>query len=113
MCVSAIPRSRKTIRPKYIPANTVRLWLLSRGRGEYEYGGMGRAIVSISAGFIAFGLCSVWGLRLLLRGVRGEILDSTGMETASRSCFIVGGILLQFPLIAFTLFAWKQGFFGS
>ena len=74
---------------------------------------MGRAIVSIYAGFIAFGLCSVLGFRLLLRGVRGDILDLTGMETASRSWFIAGGILLQFPLIAFTLFAWKQGLFGS
>jgi hypothetical protein len=73
---------------------------------------MGRAIVCISAGFIVFGLCSIWGLRLLLRGLRGDILDSTGMETASRSWFIAGGILLQFPLITFTLFAWKQGFFG-
>jgi hypothetical protein len=35
------------------------------------------------------------------------------METASRSWFIAAGILLQFPLIAFMLFAWKQGFFGS
>ena len=69
---------------------------------------MGRVIVSTYAGFIAFGLCSVWGLRLLLRGVRGDVLDSTGMETASRNWFIAGGILLQFPLIPFTLFAWKQ-----
>ncbi len=73
---------------------------------------MDRAIVSIYGGFIAFGLCSVWGLRLLFRGVRRDILDSTGMETASRSWFIAGGILLQFPLIAFTLFVWKQGLFG-
>lgn len=74
---------------------------------------MGRVTVSISAGFLVFGLCSVWGLRLLFRGARGDILDSTGMETASRSGFIVGGILLQVPLIAFALFAWKQGFLGS
>lgn len=74
---------------------------------------MARNVVTISVGFIPFGLCSVWGLRLLLRGMRGDIRDSSGMETASRGWFIAGGILLQFPLLAFTGFAWKHGFFGS
>src|ERR1700690_2951639 len=64
-------------------------------------------------GFIPFGLCSFWGLNLLLRGLRQDILDASGHEVAPRSLFIGGGILLQLPLIGFTLFAWKQGLFGS
>ena len=68
---------------------------------------------AIWGGIIAFGVCSIWGLRLLLRGIRGEILDSSGHAVASRDWFIGGGIFLQLPLIGFLLFAWKQGFFGS
>ena len=64
-------------------------------------------------GFIPFGLCSFWGLRLLVRGLRGDILDASGHAVTSRSWFIGGGIFLQLPLIGFTLFAWKQGLFGS
>jgi hypothetical protein len=64
-------------------------------------------------GFIAFCLCSFWGLRLLLRGLRGDVLDASGSAVASRGWFIGGGIFLQLPLISFTLFAWKQGLFGS
>ena len=63
-------------------------------------------------GFIPFGLCSFWGLRLLLRGLRGDILDSSGMEIASRGWFIIGGISLQLPLAGYTYFVWKQGLFG-
>ena len=74
---------------------------------------MQRAQYTISAGFIAFGLCSFWGLRLLLRGFRGDVLDSSGMETASRGWFIAAGTLLQLPLVGFTVIAWRQGFFGS
>lgn len=64
-------------------------------------------------GFLVFGLCSLWGLRLLFRGLRGDIFDSFGTAVASRGWFIVGGVLLQLPLAGFTLFAWKQGLFGS
>ena len=64
-------------------------------------------------GFIAFGLCSLWGLRLFLRGLRGDVLDSSGHSVASRSWFIGGGICLQLPLVGFTLFAWNQGLFSS
>jgi hypothetical protein len=63
--------------------------------------------------FIPFGLCSIWGLRLLWRGLRGDILDSSGMDVAPQSLFIFGGILLQLPLAGFALLAWKQGLFGS
>lgn len=43
-------------------------------------------------GFIPFGLCTLWGLRLVWRGLRGDILDSSGSVTASRSWFIIAGV---------------------
>ncbi|EEF62827.1 hypothetical protein [Pedosphaera parvula] len=64
-------------------------------------------------GFIAFGLCSFWGLRWILRGLRDDTLDASGHLVASRGWFIGGGVFLQLPLIGFILFAWKQGFFGA
>ena len=64
-------------------------------------------------GFIPFVLCSIWGLRLLLRGLRGDVLDASGTPVASCNWFIVGGIFLQLPLVGFTLFVWKQGLFAS
>jgi hypothetical protein len=57
-------------------------------------------------------LCSFWGLRWLIRGLRGDVLDSSGMAVAPRGLFIAGGILLQVPLIGYTLFVWKQGLFS-
>jgi hypothetical protein len=63
-------------------------------------------------GFIVFGLCSLWGLRLVFRGLRGDTTDFLGHEVAPRSLFVGGGIFLQLPLIVFALFAWKQGYFG-
>ena len=71
------------------------------------------AAEAIWGGFIAFGVCSFFGLRLLLRGFRDDTLDSSGHPVASRGWFIIGGILLQLPLVGFVFFAWKQGFFGS
>jgi hypothetical protein len=68
---------------------------------------------AIGGGFLAFGICSFFGLRLLLRGLRDETLDSSGHTIASRGWFIIGGLLMQVPLIWFALFAWKQGYFGS
>ncbi|MBN9692562.1 MAG: hypothetical protein J0M24_20125 [Verrucomicrobia bacterium] len=65
------------------------------------------------SGFFVFGLCSLWGLRLLFRGLRGDVFDSMGIAVASRGWFIVGGMCLQLPLAGFTLFAWKQGLFGA
>jgi hypothetical protein len=63
-------------------------------------------------GFFVFAICSLYGLRWLVRGIRNDILDSLGHPVASRSWFIVGGILMQLPLAAFAVFAWRQGFFG-
>jgi hypothetical protein len=75
--------------------------------------GSARAEDTMWAGFIPFGLCSFWGLRLLTRGFRGDILDSSGMAVAPRGLFIAGGLLLQLPLIGYAVFVWKQGLFGS
>ncbi len=66
---------------------------------------------AIWGGFIVFGACSLWGLRLLFRGIRGDINDAPGNPVA-RSWLILGGIVLQLPLVGFALFAWRQGFFG-
>ena len=64
-------------------------------------------------GFIPFGLCSFWGLRLFWRGLRGDILDSSGMAAAARGWFVVGGLLLQLPFAGYTYFVWKQGLFAG
>jgi hypothetical protein len=77
------------------------------------YASNSTASEAIGGGFLAFGMCSFFGLRWLLRGLRNDTLDSTGHTIASRGWFIIGGILLQLPLITFTAFAWRQGFFGS
>jgi hypothetical protein len=74
---------------------------------------LNRAQVTMWIGFIPFGLCSFWGLRMLARGLRGGILDSSGMAVAPRGWFIAGGILLQLPLVGYAWFAWKQGLFGA
>jgi hypothetical protein len=73
----------------------------------------GSAQETMWAGFIPFGLCSFWGLKFLIRGFRGDVLDSSGMAVARRGLFITGGILLQLPLVGYTLFVWKRGLFGS
>jgi hypothetical protein len=49
---------------------------------------------AIGGGFLAFGICSFFGLRWLLRGLRNDTLDSSGQTIASRGWFIIGGILL-------------------
>jgi hypothetical protein len=64
-------------------------------------------------GFLVFGICALYGLRLLIRGISGDILDDFGTPVAGRSWFIVGGILLMLPLVAFGLFAWRQGYFRN
>jgi hypothetical protein len=75
--------------------------------------GSSTAEEAILGGFLVFGLCSLSGLRWFLRGLRDDTLDASGHPIASRGWFLVGGLLLQGPLLAFTVFAWRQGFFGS
>jgi hypothetical protein len=68
---------------------------------------------AIWGGFLVLGACSFFGLRWFVRGLRDDTLDSSGHPIASRAWFIIGGIMLQLPLVAFTAFAWRQGFFAS
>jgi hypothetical protein len=42
-------------------------------------------------------VCSIFGLRLLFKGIRGEILDECGMEKAPRWLYIASGVVLQMP----------------
>jgi hypothetical protein len=65
------------------------------------------------AGFIPFCICSFWGLRFVIRSFRGDTLDSSGSVAASRGWSLIGGLLAQLPLVAYTYFVWKQGLFGS
>jgi hypothetical protein len=67
----------------------------------------------IWCGFLAFAICAVFGLRLLYRGVRDDVYDASGTPIAGRGWFIAGGILCLLPLVAYALFLWRQGYFGS
>jgi hypothetical protein len=66
----------------------------------------------IWAGFLAFAICAAFGLRLMYRGIRGDVCDSSGTPLAGRSGFIGGGILCLVPLVAYSVLLWKQGYFG-
>jgi hypothetical protein len=67
----------------------------------------------IGAGFLAFGICAAFGLRLLYRGIRGDVNDTSGTPIAGRSWFIGGGIFCLLPLVAYLVFIWSQGYFDS
>jgi hypothetical protein len=66
----------------------------------------------IWAGFLAFAICAAFGLRLMYRGIRGDVCDSSGTPLAGRSGFIGGGILCLVPLVAYSVLVWKQGYFS-
>ncbi len=66
----------------------------------------------IAGGFIGFGILAIFGLSLLVRGVRDDIYDWLGHARASRSSFIFTGVLFQLPLIAWILFLVHQGWFA-
>jgi hypothetical protein len=66
----------------------------------------------IGGGFLVFGICAAFGLRLLYRGIRGDVYDSSGTPIAARSWFIAGGIFCLLPLVAYSFFVWKQGYFN-
>lgn len=78
----------------------------------FAYASNRTAHEAMGGGFLAFGLCALWGGRLIYRALRRDILDASGHTIASRGWFFGGGLALQVPLIVFTYFAWKQGFFG-
>ena len=63
-------------------------------------------------GYLVFGIVALVGWRLFARGLRNDILDASGHQIAGRAWFLVGGILMQVPLVVFTIFAWRQGLFG-
>ena len=65
----------------------------------------------IWAGFLVFGICAAFGLRLLYRGIRDDVNDGSGTPIAGRGWFIVGGIICMSPLAAYCVFVWKQGYF--
>ena len=65
----------------------------------------------IWAGFLAFGICAAFGLRLLYRGIRGDVNDASGTPIAGRGWFIGGGVGCLLPLILYLIFVWKQGYF--
>ncbi len=61
-------------------------------------------------GIFVFGICAAFGLRLLYRGLRGDVLDASGMPTAGRAWFICGGVVMLLPLVVFMIYLWRQGY---
>jgi hypothetical protein len=68
---------------------------------------------AVVRGFVVFGIVALCGARLLFRGIKKDIVDATSVPNGSRWSWIVGGIVLHIPLIGYTFFAYRQGFFGS
>ncbi len=66
----------------------------------------------VFGGLLVFGLWAAFGVRLLVRGLRNDVLDSSGTPAAGRTWFIAGGLLCMLPLAAFLVFAWRQGYLG-
>jgi hypothetical protein len=67
---------------------------------------------AIRAGIIVFAILAIFGLRLLYRGLRGDVLDASGNPVAGRMWFIGGGLTCLLVFIAFMIFIWQRGFFG-
>jgi hypothetical protein len=65
----------------------------------------------VAAGFFGFIALALFGLQLFVRGIRDDIYDWLGHAPASRAWFIVGGIFLQLPLVAWIAFLIHQGWF--
>ncbi|HOW68389.1 MAG TPA: hypothetical protein P5186_07145 [Candidatus Paceibacterota bacterium] len=66
----------------------------------------------IWSGVLVFGIGAAIGLRLIYRGIRGDVCDKSGTPMAGPSWFIGGGILCLMPLVAYLVFVWKQGYFA-
>ena len=66
---------------------------------------------AIGGGFIAFGCCSAFGVRLIYLGVTNQIIDESGMDKAPRWMFIAGGFLMQIPLLTYVAYLFHQGYF--
>lgn len=67
----------------------------------------------IWGGFLAFGLCAAFGLRLLYRGAVNDIYDPSGISIAARLWFTIGAVFCILSLVAYTFFVWRQGYFDS
>jgi hypothetical protein len=67
----------------------------------------------IGGGFLGFGLLSLFGLRLLWKGIRDDIYDWIGEKFAPRWSYVAFGIICQLPFVAFILFLFRQGLFDG
>ena len=56
-----------------------------------------------------FWILAFWGLRLIYKGVRGDIYDGWGERNAPRWGYIVFGLLCEAPLIGYLVFLHKLG----
>jgi hypothetical protein len=65
----------------------------------------------IWGGFLVFGICAAFGLRLLYRGIRGDVNDASGTPIAGRGWFIAGGFFCLLPLFGYFVFVLKQDYF--
>jgi hypothetical protein len=66
---------------------------------------------TIASGFFGFGGLAFLGLRLLIRGARGDIYDWLGERWAPRWSYIAAGLLCLVPLVGFIAFLIHQGWF--
>jgi hypothetical protein len=66
---------------------------------------------AIDGGFVVFGLCSAYGIRLLYLGITNKIIDASGMNKAPRWIFLSCGFLMQMPLIVYLAYLFRQGYF--
>jgi hypothetical protein len=62
----------------------------------------------VGGGLLVFGICAFCGLRLLYRGICGDIFDSSGTQMAGREWFIVGGVLLIVPFVMYLFLLWQE-----
>jgi hypothetical protein len=67
--------------------------------------------VWIYYGFIVFGCCSAYGIKLIYLGITNQIIDESGMDKAPRWMFLAGGFLIQIPLVAYIVYLFHQGYF--
>lgn len=58
-------------------------------------GGIGRRIIIVVV------ICSIDGIRFLLKGIRNDILDASGLEKAPRWVYLATGVALQIPAILY------------
>ena len=67
----------------------------------------------IGGGFWAFGLLSLFGLRIFYKGLRNDIYDWLGEKSAPRWSYIAFGLFCQLPLGGYILLLFHQGYFSE